>query len=430
MSAAIRTFLHSRRGEVPDQLDLADPEHQSLLTDLADGLLALDRSKDELAESAREFAVEQGHPRKERETFGVALKLAQSRSELLRREHPSRLTIVFAMYKEHNRIRPRAEHPHGEDAIRQKVSQLEWLTRGTRTSWRLLAVDDGCPCHSGALVEQIFAELALGERGRVLFLEDAIREGRVPTRTPLNSTTDSQKGASVLLGLWMAAQEGQDDHVVVFTDTDLSTHLGQAGLLMYPILEEGRQVAIGSRREVTSIVRKSASRSGRGNLFIYLWKRLLPALAEVVDTQCGFKAFDAGILRHIVPDAHEGRFAFDIELLLRAQLLRAGSIAVVPIGWIDSEAESTTKDLQPYLSMLRSTVDFYRSYAPVTLEGDAFASLIDDLDEGSWQRLLERIPAAILDREPAVFAEWTGVTADDLRKAAAGSGPSGGLVGS
>ena len=52
-----------------------------------------------------------------------------------------------------------------------------------------------------------------------------------------------------------------------------------------------REAVIGSRREEASIVVKKGVRNLRGKLFIYLWKRLIPNLNYVVDTQCGFKAF-------------------------------------------------------------------------------------------------------------------------------------------
>ena len=89
-----------------------------------------------------------------------------------------------------------------------------------------------------------------------------------------------------------------------------------------------------------------------------------------------------------------------------------------PIAWIDSEALSTTTDLQPYLPMLRAMVRMYRAYLPEAEEAEVIAALIDDLDDASWARLVDNIPAEITDRDPAGFGDWAGVPADDLRKAA------------
>ena len=117
-------------------------------------------------------------------------------------------------------------------------------------------------------------------------------------------------------------------------------------------------------------------------------------------------------------DAIEKRFAFDIELLLRTELRRAGSIQQVPIAWIDSEAASTTKELQPYLTMLQSIVQIAMKYLPPSAESERFAVLIESLDEESWTRLSSHVPSEIADREPAEFDAYDAVSADALRQVA------------
>lgn len=135
-----------------------------------------------------------------------------------------------------------------------------------------------------------------------------------------------------------------------------------------------------------------------------------------MDTQCGFKAFRADVVANILEDMIEKKFAFDIELLLRVELVRPGAIAKVPIAWIDSEAASTTTELQPYLPMLNRVVDFYERYLPPTPEGNDFASFIRALDEESWERLTERTPAAIADADPATFDDFDAVSTAQLRE--------------
>ena len=94
-------------------------------------------------------------------------------------------------------------------------------------------------------------------------LEAAIRQG-LPVVSGLSSTDQSRKGGSVRYGMWHAAQTVRPNHVVLFTDADLSTHLGQSGLLMAPILERGAASAVGSRREPTSVVVTAGQRNTRG----------------------------------------------------------------------------------------------------------------------------------------------------------------------
>jgi hypothetical protein len=205
---------------------------------------------------------------------------------------------------------------------------------------------------------------------------------------------------------------------VVFTDADLSTHLGQTGLLVQPILADGCRAAIGSRRETASVVVKTGHRNTRGKLFIYLWKGLLAPLHDITDTQCGFKAFAASTLRDVGVDLIERRFAFDIELLLRTELRNGGTIRKVPIAWIDSEAASTTTDLEPYLPMLNSAAAMYRHYLPAEPEPDRLAGMIEAMTEEQWRHLSGNVPAAIGDGNPLRFGEERPVTVDELIAAA------------
>jgi len=206
----------------------------------------------------------------------------------------------------------------------------------------------------------------------------------------------------------------RSNHVLLFTDADLSTHLGQCGLLMEPIVRGGARAAIGSRREPASVVVKQGKRNSRGKLFIYLWKRLIPQLRGIIDTQCGFKAFRAEALAGWFESAMESGFAFDIEVLLHVHLGRPDSIRKVAVAWIDSDAQSTTADLEPYLDMLRMAVAFYRTYLPPDETGESFGQLIEALDKDAFEALLDSLPPQIAEGEPAGFDDFRGVTAAEL----------------
>jgi hypothetical protein len=347
----------------------------------------------------------------------LAVKLARSRALVLAQEGPLFLSVVFAVYKEHERLLTSSEHPHGEDFLQRKLSQLEWLLAGSsRADFELIVVDDGCPFSSGDLL--IEKARLLGPRGarvRVLKLADAIEAGH-PAVAGLKTTDESRKGGSVVLGMWEAARNSREGHVIIYTDADLSTHLGQCGLLAAPVLD-GSLAAIASRRHQGSVVIKGGARNDRGKLFIYLWKGLLEPLGAITDTQCGFKAFAAHIIPQILEDLIERQFAFDIELMLRTQQLRPddpAAIVRVPVAWFDSEALSTTTDIQPYLAMLKKVVLMYRRYLPARSGADELARFIEALDERRWQELLTRIPAAITSRDPREFSQWRGVPPQDL----------------
>lgn len=399
------------RGEAPASVDLTLAEQDRWARDVATEILERFPEPGELESLERSEADAPVLLR-------LAIKLAQSRQRALALEGDFHISVVFAVYKEHRRLRTKDEHPHGEDFLVRKVDQIAWLLDGLPgASWEMLVVDDGCPERSGAIAQEIIDARGLGDRARVLFLQDAIDAGH-PAARGIASTADSQKGGSIEYGMSVAAEDDRSNHVIVFTDADLSTHLGQLGLLIEPILGRGYDAAIGSRREPMSIVIKSGARNARGKLFIYLWKRLIPKLSPIIDTQCGFKAFRADVAAEVVRDTVEKRFAFDIELLLRTVLGRPDSIERVAIAWIDSEAASTTTELQPYLPMLKSLVRISEKYLPQNETAAGFAALINSLDEGSWARLSGDVPSEIAEREPIEFDEYDAVTPGDLRKAA------------
>lgn len=398
----------------PESLNLTDEEHLEQVKIAADSLFALYPGQESLEQLEAQLAA-----RKDQIPLflHLAVKLAKSKRIIASIDHRHHISVIFAVYKERIRIQTSEVHPLGENFLLRKIAQLEWLFDPfPNFSWDLTLVDDGDPENTGVIAEQIIASQRLQDSVKVLYLEEAIRRN-LPVTRPLTSADQSQKGGSITYGMWAAAQKDHPGQIIVYTDADLSTHLGQTGLLVDGLAHQGMDAAIGSRREDLSIVVKKGVRNTRGKLFIYLWKRLIPNLNYIVDTQCGFKAFTADTARAVVDDLIEKKFAFDIELLLKTELRRPGSIRKVPIAWIDSEAASTTTDLEPYLSMLQGIVAIYRKYLPKNPEAESFARFIDSLDDARWRRLVANIPSEITSRDPADFGNYNPVSADDLQGA-------------
>ena len=398
----------------PAELLLTNESHLEKVKKAASDLFAVFETRDELQNLETELSSEKDkHPL----ALHLAAKLAKSKRIVQDFKQEAHVSVVFAVYKEHTRIRTQEEHPHGENFLLRKISQLQWLfADAPNFSWDLTIVDDGCPENSGQIAQEILAKKYDGDNVRIYFLENAIREN-LPVTQPMTATSDSQKGGGVAFGMWRAAQQEKPNHIILFTDADLSTHLGQIGLLADGILNQGKGAAIGSRREDASIVIKKGGRNDRGNLFIYLWTRSITNLNYVVDTQCGFKAFRADLVRGIIGDMIEKKFAFDIELLLKTELRSSNEIVKVPVAWIDSEAASTTTDLQPYLSMLKGMVKMYRKYLPQNERSESFAKFIESMSESQWNTLVANIPTAIIEREPADFGDFSDVSAEDLMQA-------------
>src|ERR1700733_600000 len=179
---------------------------------------------------------------------------ARSRRRLAELAGPIHLTVVWAMYGETGRMVPRAEHPHGEDFVRAKVRQLDWLTGGLPgVTWSIIACDDGCsdqPSSADLMTEIAAAEGYPKEGNRsvtVLRLAEVIANG--PSISPafdrLTSTDQARKGGSILGGLAAAVGSGPAQatgagrHVVSYTDADLSANLAQLGSLAAPIVGGG-----------------------------------------------------------------------------------------------------------------------------------------------------------------------------------------------
>ena len=396
----------------PPEFSATNPDHQEFVQQAA---LSILEDQSGLSTVEKENMLVQ-HADQVPLALHLGAKLARSKEVITELSHPIHVDVVFAAYKENNRILRPEEHPSGEDFLRRKVAQLNWLGKASENfNWHMTAVDDGCPEKCGDIIENLAREEDY-DKVSVLRLSDAI-DKKLPVAAGLSSTDESRKGGSIIYGMWNASNKKvKGDHIVVFTDADLSTHLGQVGLLVDPIIHQGKDVAIGSRREANSIVVKQGTRNVRGKLFIYLWKRMLsPALSEVVDTQCGFKGFRASKVKAVVEDCLEYGFAFDVELLLRSELQNPNGIAKSAIAWIDSEAESTTTALSPYLNMLKSIAAMSRKYLPAQESGNAFALLVESLDEENWNRLVDRTPSAIANGDPLTFEKFSAVTADDLR---------------
>ena len=405
--ALIREIIRT----APPALDLTVEEHLQQAATAADELRAAYPSLQTLDELEKTLARDKdAYPL----LLHLAVKLAKSKQIVSGIDAAVHISVVFAVYKENIRILTRKEDPRGENFLMRKIWQLNWLfDEFPNFSWDMLVVDDGCPDGSGRIAQHILDEKYDGDNVRVLFLQDAINQN-LPVIRPMTSTNDSRKGGSIEYGMWVAAQQEHPNHIILFTDADLSTHLGQTGLLVGPIVQENADAAIGSRREPESIVVKTGTRNVRGKLFIYLWKRVITNLDDIVDTQAGFKAFRAGVVRDIIEDMIEKQFAFDIELLVKTELRRPGSIVKVPIAWIDSDALSTTTDLQPYLGMLKSMVAMYRRYLPDDPASDDFADFLTSLTEDEWQTLVDHVPPAIADSEPYTFSDFDGVSVADF----------------
>jgi len=139
-----------------------------------------------------------------------------------------------------------------------------------------------------------------------------------------------------------AGVEKAKGEIVLFTDMDQSTPINQIARLL-PFFEKNYDVVIGSRGQVRkgySLLRRLASK-----VFIIVRQMLL--LGDIIDTQCGFKAFKNKVAKDlfsrllIFKKTEKAKGwkvgAFDVELLFIAQK-RGYKIVEVAVAWQDRDA--------------------------------------------------------------------------------------------
>jgi hypothetical protein len=357
-----------------------------------------------------------------------ATAAARSRQRLAELAGPIHLTAVWAMYGETGRMVPRAVHPHGEDFVRAKVDQLDWLTGGLPgITWSIIACDDGCPDQpsSAALMTDIAAAEGYPREGHrsvtVLRLAEVIGGGISisPAFDRLTSTEQSRKGGSILAG--MAAAIAADPtransrgrHVACYTDADLSANLAQLGSLAAPVVAGDKVVgALGQRYGIDGAVLVRAdgpvtephSTGDKPDKIIVLFRHfvralLIPSLAQVLDTQAGCKAFDGTALGPAIRQMTSFNESFDVELLIHlAQLYGQQALTVEPIVFTEDFAATNFPSVTPgprHLAMIHQVVELYdRLVAPITPVTGAAAdllSLIRTLDLDGYTTLIEHL---------------------------------------
>jgi hypothetical protein len=359
-----------------------------------------------------------------------AAAAARSRRRLGELAGPVHLTVVWAMYGETGRMVPRTAHPHGEDFVRAKVRQLDWLTGGLPgVTWSIIACDDGCPDRpsSADLMTDIAAAEGYPREGHrsvtVLRLAEVIESGVSisPAFDRLTSTGQSRKGGSILAALAAAVRtdptpaNSTGRHVVCYTDADLSANLAQLGSLAAPVVAGDKVAgALGQRYGIEGAVLVRAdgpvtephSTGDKPDKIIILFRHfvramLIPSLAHVLDTQAGFKAFDAAALGPVIGQMASVNETFDVELLIHlAQHYGPQALAVEPIVFTEDFAATNFPSVDPgprHLTMIHQVVELYdrlvAPIAPVTGEAADLLTLVRTLGLDDYVTLINHLRA-------------------------------------
>lgn len=238
----------------------------------------------------------------------------------------STVSFVVPAYNEERR-------PEGHDLLASLERLISFAAQQPYQS-EILVVDDGSTDRTGDIAREAGRELPDGVSLRVVVHEQ-----------------NRGKGAAVRTGA-LAAQ----GDVVLYLDSDMATAPDQAPKLLEQIVA-GADVAIGSRIQPGGADMRASQPAWRrviGRYFAMARRRLL--LADVEDTQCGFKAFRRPAAQAIFSRQQVERWAFDSELLYLARKL-GFSIAQVPVEW--QHVGGSQLQLGP-ISALREVLDILR----------------------------------------------------------------------
>lgn len=195
-----------------------------------------------------------------------------------------------------------------ERVLAESVGKLKaWADEHLPYKWRIVVADNASTDGTLDVARRLAAEDPAGVA--VVHLEQKGR-GRALKHAWLESTADA----------------------MCYMDVDLSTDLAMVTSLLAGVLEEGYDVAYGSRISHGSDIKRSVKReiNSRGyNAFIKLlfWTRFK-------DAQCGFKSMTRDAAQQLLPHVQDVEWFFDTELLILSE--KGGwKVKEVPVRWVE-----------------------------------------------------------------------------------------------
>eukprot|EP01065_Artemidia_motanka_P049494 TRINITY_DN8222_c0_g1_i1.p1 TRINITY_DN8222_c0_g1~~TRINITY_DN8222_c0_g1_i1.p1 ORF type:complete len:546 (+),score=135.50 TRINITY_DN8222_c0_g1_i1:74-1639(+) len=397
--------------------------------------------------------------------FHIAVKDAISK-KLMDSFPPLHCTVVFALYHENNRMLPKGHdhagesHPNGEDFIRRKHKQMSWLFENRRDcSWSLLGVDDGCDRDSAGLMESIVAADGF-DNVAVHRLKTGVKEGCSVLDCDKLKSEDwnesdllvkaSQKGGAIIYGLHLATQKETPgkEHLIMYTDSDLSSDLRLCGLNFATMLTDGFDCSVSERFGIPGAVNCSAKHAETGGVIPGLARdsivhltlrhklrmRLLPPLSPIIDTNCGHKGIKAKALAGVLKMVRDYKGSFDMDWLMCVGICGKAAgrkpIGVTPVAWVASVAESNFwgggggKTEDPAEAKLRSMTSWHKIFAKMaemngwhkeklqaegllSPEDEQWVDWIKSLDVQAYMRLVDAIQDTLKGQEPLAMPEPT-----------------------
>ncbi len=195
-----------------------------------------------------------------------------------------------------------------ERVLAASVEKLcAWADEHLPYKWRVVVADNASTDGTLAVAQQLSAAhpdevgyVHLDQKGR----------GRALKRAWLESPADA----------------------MCYMDVDLSTDLAMITPLLKAVLEDGYDIAYGSRMTKGSDIERSLKREINSRGYIAFIKLLF--WTKFSDAQCGFKAINRDAAQALLPKVRDGEWFFDTELMIIAE--RSGrKLKGVPVRWVE-----------------------------------------------------------------------------------------------
>ncbi len=129
--------------------------------------------------------------------------------------------------------------------------------------------------------------------------------------------------------------------IVSYMDVDLSTELSYFPILVSAIVQDGYDIAIGSRHLPSSKVKRSFKRASLSASYNLLIRAMFRTAFR--DAQCGFKALRREVASELIPLIKDQAWLFDTELLILAEK-QGYRIKEIPVTW--TEDMTSTVNIQ------------------------------------------------------------------------------------
>lgn len=215
-----------------------------------------------------------------------------------------------------------------ERTLAASVEKLRaWAGEHLPYKWRIIVADNASTDGTLAVAQTLAAEdpdglgyIHLDRKGR----------GRALKRAWLESPADA----------------------MCYMDVDLSTDLAMLSPLLAGVLEEGCDLAYGSRLSRGSDIQRSFRREINSRGYIALIKLLF--WTKFSDAQCGFKAIARDAAQQLLPHVRDGEWFFDTELLIAAE--KGGwKLKEVPVRWVE-DPDSRVRFPEDIIKMARQLI--------------------------------------------------------------------------